>query len=764
MDELINLTNENTLKDQKILSNENIENNTTFNTINKNTLKKRINIILLILSIFSYLFYVKSLEGCYLTQAQCLVTLSPGFFKNLVVLLLSSSFVYSLVFITTFFFKISSIYIFLLNSFVYLLLFIYDKGNDLAYHGYYNKIIFIISTVLWIIVILNFYLIFYIILYKKRKYKLIAFFFFVLIALESILNLKLKDACKYWDKGLNNESINNEGIYSNCVIKKPLYCWQNVFDNLFDVSYIIKEDCNQFRKGEKEEFLKLIDSKYKNYNKFAYPNISNWPWIPTSYYNRFQKYIFKNMIVYDDNNNEVLKNNELNKEYFDLNSLDKNISEFKIKKLKPEIFLSFDKENNLGKIQINIDKNDDLIEKRKLKYNKNKNILNSYYKTSNIDKTIVEGNDVMIIYIDAISRVHYLRKMKKVTEFINFFYNKKSLSHEAFQFFKYIQFRAATQFNINPMFYGQSQSSYKGTGYTYNLHEMGYITGKVLNMCSRELYDLEKDELDPNKTIENINFNTYDYDGTQLFCDPNYTSPDHPYSPYIGPYSVKKRCLYGKDTFQYAIDYAEKFWKAYSPNEKDIKKFFALHFIDAHEGTNEVAKYLDTYLSKFLWDMYYDNRFYKTSLIFVSDHGNQMIGLYQAFNCNDFDIEKVLGALFVVLPNENDYSYDDNKLIIENLKYNQNALISPYDIYSTILEIVGFRQYEEVYKSNNCTSSSEHIMDKSICKEIETIDNVNYEYSNLSSSLFDKINSNRDCYTYSKDLPSYFCRCSNNYN
>ena len=56
-----------------------------------------------------------------------------------------------------------------------------------------------------------------------------------------------------------------------------------------------------------------------------------------------------------------------------------------------------------------------------------------------------------------------------------------------------------------------------------------------------------------------------------------------------GEYANLRRCLYGKDAYEYSLEYAEQFWEQYA----DEPKFFRLGFIDGHEGSLEVIKYLD---------------------------------------------------------------------------------------------------------------------------------------------------------------------------
>jgi hypothetical protein len=78
-----------------------------------------------------------------------------------------------------------------------------------------------------------------------------------------------------------------------------------------------------------------------------------------------------------------------------------------------------------------------------------------------------------------------------------------------------------------------------------------------------------------------------------MFCDPNYQNPSNPFGFTRGPYSIRRRCLYGKDTHDYVFEYGNLFWNSYQ-NEN---KFLLLEFIDAHEGTGEVITNIDQKLA-----------------------------------------------------------------------------------------------------------------------------------------------------------------------
>ena len=92
------------------------------------------------------------------------------------------------------------------------------------------------------------------------------------------------------------------------------------------------------------------------------------------------------------------------------------------------------------------------------------------------------------------------------------------------------------------------------------------------------------------------------------------------HTDFDGAHSIQRRCYYGKDTFEYVLEYGRQFWKTYE-NEK---KFLSMEFIDAHEGTGEVVKYLDAALVQMLSEIDLED----TVLILTSDHGWHMQSVF----------------------------------------------------------------------------------------------------------------------------------------
>ena len=643
------------------------------NDINpKQSILKKKDILIIFLSFVSFYFYIISFKGCDGTQSYCLVTLSPGFFYSLGIYIMISSII-TLYIIYQILIKEASFYhlVYYIPILIYLLYFV-DNGSDLSHHGSYNKMIFYVSFCSFFII----FIIFSIIKYIYHKFRII----FVSLALSFIwiliyTNIKIRKNCDIWYNGLNGLKIENNQNFDKCKIVRPKKCWINLLDGIFDVSRILNEDCNNFRGGEKMELLKYLSPYLNTSNKFGFPITTNYTWLNQSHFDRFFNNVMADIIPMDK---------------IDINKIPQ--------EKRPEITLNFDPITQMGKVDINIYKNIQLIEERKKLYD------------SLPKKEKPKYANILFLYIDAISRPEFIRSMKHTQNFLAKYYN--STKYSFYQMLKYQNFIFFTQQNVNPMFFGESMFNSNGTSILKLIKKKGYITGQANNICTRQLYDIE------DNYIENVKYENFDHENIAMFCDPNFYNPENRFTPYMGPYSIRRRCLYGKDTFEYVLEYGQKFWETYL-NEN---KFLRLSFQDAHEGTLEVVKYMDVKLAKFL-EFFAEKKYLDDTAIFlVSDHGNNMIGFYNILQVEDYVLEKTLGSWFMVLP---------KKLNIEEkfVEINQQRLVTPYDIHDTLLDMFGYKIKDNVY-------------------------------SKKGKSVFDVINGlERDCNYYQQDILPIWCRC-----
>ena len=488
-----------------------------------------------------------------------------------------------------------------------------------------NKIIF---NILFLISILLIYIIF--INYKKNK-------------IFSCNNISLY-------RGLNDSNIllkENTNLQDQCHFNKPEgYCYMDYLINYFDLNPNNKNCSLRDAKIEKKNFFMNLEKNNKNINfkttkKFAFP-----------YTNLENKYFLKNQI--NINNFGSLVNQ-------DIYDLDDNKN--KDNKLPPEVILDFSEDNiykgEYPELKINLIYNKTLSESRK-KLEKD----NSFY------------NNIFMLYLDATSRNHFQRSFPKLSSFIKnlmIYDETNTRKMNAYQYMKYTNFATLTQYNIVPMFYGNSYKSRKGINHIKYLKENGYITGHVIDMCNKEQYAINhnsKNEIDEKEYIE------WDHENIAYLCDGNYFEIDWPYPQEKGAFSTKERCLYGHTVSYYMIEYAKQFWQKYENN----KKYFRMAFNYGHEKTGAVLSNLDDIIYNFFYEFYDKGWFDNTAVFIVSDHGNQNTGIINVINKSLFEYEKKMGLFFLILSKNNNI-----KQFTKNLENNQNVFLTPYDIHDTLI-------------------------------------------------------------------------------
>ena len=621
-------------KKKKIKDNDNLKKNIE-------SLPSKIDEIkIILLSIVSFFFYFISFRGCEGTQSYCLVTLSPSFFYLIGVYIMICSLITLYIIYEALNNKISKIHLFYYVPLLIYLLYFYDNGSDLSHHGSYNKMVFYFLIVSFIIL----FLIFCLLKYIYANYKII----FISLTLSFIWILiytyiKITKNCNVWYDGLNGIRLENNPKFDKCKIVHPKRCWINSIDGVFDVSRILNENCNNFRGGEKAELLKYLSPRFNLTQNFGYPITTKYTWLNQSHFDRFFNNVMADMIDLDKIDYSKIADD-----------------------LKPEVVLKFDPLTEMGKIDIKINRNEILAKER-----------NDIYNTL-LPKDKPKYNNILFLYIDAISRPEFIRAMKNTEKYLSKYFNSSEKSF--YQMMKYHNFIFFTQQNVNPMFFGESMFNSNGTSILKHIKKKGFITGHSNNICTRQLYDIE------DNYTENIEYDNFDHENIAMMCDPNFYNPENRFTPYMGPYSIRRRCLYGRDTFEYILEYGEKFWAAYSKEHK----FLRLSFQDAHEGTLKVVKYLDVKLAEFLEK--FDRKGYlkDTAVFLVSDHGNNMVGIYNIFQFEDYVLEKTLGTWFMLLPKKKEI---DEKF----LEINQQRLVSPYDIHDTLLDMFGYHQNNTIF-------------------------------------------------------------------
>ena len=614
------------------------------------------NVIVIFYNLLSFYFYYLSLEGCFDSQTKCIPLLSTMFLGRILIF----GFLFSIMISIELFLifkKIIHCFHLIYIMLLYILIYQYDHGSKLDHHGLYN---FILSLFLIIIFSIIFGIINLVIYLKNKKNKiyliiLILIFFYFLLRI-FIFSFSLRNSCENWDKGLNSTILDNSVEY-DCEIIYPRKCLINAFNDYFDISFYLHKACkpNSNQENEHKKFLNVlkIDKNIlskSNLTHFGFPLTVNNPLFEKNHFNNVYDFVYKNIILMDLYN----QNNSI---YY------KNIP-------KPEVEIFYDKQTKARKAQININKNETLSKIRKEIENNPNNTNISLF------------NNVILIYIDCVSRQHFLRKMKKTSKFIEKFMKyENNLGFNAYQFMKYQSIAYWTIPNILPMFYSLKKSYNNKPHLVKLFKENGFITANTGNFCSKDSCELSEKDYEKYK----LGYDCFDHENIAMFCDPNYSSEDSPYPIFSGPYSILRKCLYGEDTFKYLLEYGKKFWDTYPEN----KKFLRIMFQDGHEPTGQVVKYLDEDLYNFLEDLYKSKKLEDTALFILSDHGNSYFNYvyYYIFKSDDSLIERSYATLFIILPNDKNVKNKISKEYYNNINQNQQILMSPYDIHNTLIHI-----------------------------------------------------------------------------
>ena len=573
----------------------------------------------------------------------------------------------------------------------YLLFFICIDGTTRPFHGVYNTFLFLLFFSVFMSIFGIGFLIRW--LYQKKHF-LFLYLFSLAIIIAYILyhnNKIFNFSCEFWDYGLNNTKINNIDKNYPCKIEIPQknQCYMTAFNGWFDWSNMLNMKCDtpRVRRKQYRVFRNYLNDTMKRKMHFGFPITTTSHYLNINYTVRFKELIKRNII--------------------DMEKYNKGLYPSDLP--RPEVELIFDNKTKLGSYNITVRKNETLIKERREMSKKS----TSMY------------NNVLIIYLDAVSRPNFFRKLIKTSKFLEKFVrydeNANTKDFSVFQFLKYHTLKPQTVYNIKPMFYGVHYYDINGTNIVKYYREQGFVTGHTGTTCGKEIFQADQED----KYINSLNYDYFDHENVAMFCDRNFQQK---YGKLSGGHNSQVlRCLHGKKNFEHAMEYTEKFWNTYI-NEK---KFFRIHINEGHDGSNSLINNLDDYLYEFILKFYTNGWLKDTFVMIASDHGTQLPGPWTLIGSQDYMIERTLGTLFFMIPND-ERLYKNN--LYNDIAYNQQMFITPFDIHDTLVQIaVG--------------------------------DNKDYQfaYSKRGQSLLKVINDIDDRYCESKKfryrIQSYDCQC-----
>ena len=626
--------------------NENVKENVniTFLEYLKQNLFTKTDIYLGIMNIIGIVFYHYGLMPCEKDPSECTIKRGMIFYVTIGILAAVSSILFSIYISITLYKKKHYLhYLYTVPAYIYFIT--KYKGTETIDHGFYNSLGWIIILILIVPIVLFCFFIYNLI--KKKRYRFLVFIALLFISIIILYNNLPGFSCEFWDIGLNNTKINNDKDLYPCEILIPGKdkCYLKKMDGFFDFSKILRPSCSaqDILEGEKKILLNSLSDKYfgvSKLNHFGYPITT----IPE----RYSMYSVRDLPEFQERiNHNMIKMDLYNKENYPDEPY-------------PEVELFFD-ENNYGRIKINVTRDEKLSKERK-EISKDKHSL---------------FNNVLIIYIDAISRNQFQRKFHKLSKYIEQYMpyntNENEKSYSSFQFMKYNTLKGLTLPNIKSMFYGVGLDESDGINVVKFFKNQGYVTGHTGTTCGKEIFSV-------NGLLQSqhLDYDNWDHENIALFCDPNFFDARYPVNK--GVASVLKRCLYGKYGFEYMMEYTKQFWNLYPDN----KKFFRIHFNEGHEGSMELVSYLVDPILEFV-KYFFDNNLLNDTFVFiVSDHGNHMVGPWAFIRPQDYILESTLATLFFIIPNNNKL-YENG--LYDKIHKNQQIFLTPYDIHDTMIHI-----------------------------------------------------------------------------
>ena len=614
----------------------------------------------------SYIIYLFSLEGCFKGDDICGNNMKWIYTKLTQIIISSEIIVYLIVRIL--FYKSPKIHLIHLVI-VFLLFYQYSHNYYFYDHGMYNIIVFIFVLIINLFVLLLLKTI--IIIFKIKNKINIVLKLFIIIILYIIYNYKIPNFyCDDWVKGLNNTSIDNDDEKYGCKIKTPKYCQYKLFSSIQDYTKILGINCRIAKSNSKKNLLKKTKSGFisKKTKKFGFP------------------YTNKGLIAcLDGLDTEILKEFTFTN-IFDMEKKHDMFGE-------PEIIVDFSKDP-LGELILDVKYNDTLSKERKKLENKN----------------IPYSNNIIMIYIDSISRACSMRQLNKTLTFFEKFISFKGGFNEkypdenfhSFQFFKYHSFYGRTVSNYMKLYFGNNREAKNIVRFNKYFKDNGYITSNVCDVCqkdnTRTLHDTTVSEL---------------YDHQLLLCDPNKERYHKP----------TKKCLYGKNDVSYLFSYSELFWRKYKNN----RKFSNIIIDGAHESTMEVLKYYDDIIYNYLISLFNDNLFKDTSIILLSDHGAGVQSIYYIFDF--YQYESDLPMLYIIINDRKNISYKEQYL---NINKNQQTFITAFDIYNTVNHLLYGDKYKYIKNLTDENPTPKSSLGKSLFEYIDQKyrKSKNYEFMN----------------------------------
>ena len=298
-----------------------------------------------------------------------------------------------------------------------------------------------------IFLIVLFTMYFYVRLMIRFKKRIILIILLTAISICSIiLGLyfgRIRNSAKDWVNGLGGHKLTNDVDY--CTVNIPTYSELHARRGFFDVNFF-EPKCTDTKHAFKIDTLPDHLKSHNNIKLLGYPRMENY--------------------THEQREDNVIHMKTVRQGVIDMD--DPTIP----KSIKDNIEFTVDISNpDKSVLNIHLVKNHTrAASQKKLR---DKIITND--KHSN--KTRIDKN-VLILYIDNLSRNNFLRKLPKTSKWLEQFVDSEENSLELFQYFRYNSVYDHTKYNNNAMYYGDIGYVKNTSDNVFEMYSKnGYVTG-----------------------------------------------------------------------------------------------------------------------------------------------------------------------------------------------------------------------------------------------------------------------------------------------
>jgi hypothetical protein len=214
--------------------------------------------------------------------------------------------------------------------------------------------------------------------------------------------LQIRNSCVGWEKGIGGVTIDNDN--GECIIPTPNYCEMSIRNGFLDMAGR-NEDCN--KKKMTVDTTPWPDYlKSRNATRIGYPRPENWSNEIKIHETLYKEAVYKNIVDMDDPSvpSEIKDNIEIT---VDMTDEDSHL------------------------ININVKRNETRVgELKKIR----EEVLKKDIENGNTERL---DHNVLVLYIDNISRAHFHRKMTEFNKWLDQFAEQENAELVAIEFMRY---------------------------------------------------------------------------------------------------------------------------------------------------------------------------------------------------------------------------------------------------------------------------------------------------------------------------------------